>query len=233
VLDTVHQVETPEGVDLDLRVAGPPVRFVAWLLDWLVRLVAAFVIAIPLFMFGGFGLGAFLLVMFVLEELYPILFEVLSNGSTPGKKALGLHVVHADGTPVGWVSSVLRNLLRTADLLPTVYAFGLISMLFTKSFQRLGDLAAGTLVVYRDEARSKEVVANAEPRPAPVGLRLAEQRAVIAFGQRGPQLSPARTRELAELAAPLLDAEPTQISEPIAYLYGIAAWLIGRRGKAL
>ncbi len=229
MLDTVHRIETPEGVDLDLRVAGPAVRFVAWGIDLLVRFLIGGAIAVPLAVFGNFGMGMFLIVMFLLEWFYPVLFEVLSHGATPGKKALRLQVVHQDGTPVGWLSSILRNLLRAADFLPVVYGFGLASMIATRSFQRLGDLAAGTLVVYRDELRGAILMPSVMPRPAPLPLKLAEQRAVIAFGQRAPTLPPARTQELASLAAPLVAAEPARPADPVQHLYAIAAWLVGRR----
>lgn len=229
MLDTVHPIETPEGVDLDLRVAGAPVRLIAWIIDFLVRVLIGGAISIPILMLGSFGAGIFLLVMFLLEEFYPILFEVLSNGSTPGKKAMRLQVVHSDGTPVGWMSSVLRNLLRTADFLPMFYGFGLVTMLFSGSFQRLGDLAAGTLVVYRDSTKKRARIPNVVPRPSPIPLRLQEQRAVISFGQRGPNLPPARAEELSGIATPLLDAEPIKVTNPVEYLYCIAAWLVGRR----
>lgn len=230
MLDTIHPIETPEGVDLSLRIAGPPVRFVAWFIDLILRLLIGFALAIPFLMLGGFGTGLFLLLMFLLEWFYPILFEVLSHGATPGKKAMRLRVVHTDGTPVGWTASVLRNLLRVADMMPIPsYGFGLVSMLFSGSFRRLGDLAAGTLVVYRDEHKERARLPAVEPQPAAVALRLGEQRAIISFGQRGPSLPPARARELAGLAEPLLRAGPTRVREPVEALYAIAAWLVGRR----
>ena len=78
---------------------------------------------------------------------YPIWFEVKRDGATPGKRVMGIRVVQRNGAPVGWGPSVLRNLLRTADFLPVGYGFGLLSILFSGSFRRLGDLAAGTVVI--------------------------------------------------------------------------------------
>jgi uncharacterized RDD family membrane protein YckC len=229
MLDTIHSIETPEGVDLDLRVAGAPARFLAWLIDLLLRAIAAVGLFIPFAAFGGFGVGMFGIIAFGLEFGYPVIFEVLSHGSTPGKKALRLQVVHRDGTPVGWMASILRNLLRFADLLPGTFGFGLLTMCATRSCQRLGDLAADTLVVYRDETRVQGKIPVVVPRPAPLPLRLAEQRAVIAFGQRAPLLPPARAAELAGLAEPLRRAEPIRVEDPVRHLYAIAAWLLGRR----
>jgi hypothetical protein len=154
---------------------------------------------------------------------------VLSDGATPGKKALRLLVVHEDGTPVGWEASTLRNLVRAADLVPMFYVSGLVTVLFTDSFQRLGDLAAGTLVIYRDEKRRQRDVPEVPPHRAPVPLRLTEQRSVISFGQRGPKLPPARAEELAGIAEPLMHMDPAPISDPVRYLYQIAAYLVGRR----
>lgn len=229
-LDTLHRVETPEGVDLELRVAGPAVRFVAWLLDLLLRAIALGVLAIPLAVLDSLGTGIMLLLAFGLEWMYPVLFEVLRDGRTPGKKWMGVQVIQADGTPIGWGPSLLRNLLRTADFLPMLYAAGLLSMIFSGSFRRLGDLAAGTLVVYSErEQFMRANIPPVPPVPPPVPLRLVEQRALIQFAQRGPMLGPARTREIAELARPLLDEIPGAERAPVSYLYRIAAWLIGRR----
>ena len=92
-----------------------------------------------------------LLLMFVLEWFYPVIGEVYFRGASPGKHLLGLRVVHDNGTPVGFSASMIRNLLRFVDFLPALYAFGLLSMFASTSFKRLGDWAAGTVVVYKDE----------------------------------------------------------------------------------
>ncbi|MGV8435388.1 RDD family protein, partial [Pseudomonas aeruginosa] len=87
------------------------------------------------------GLG--LLLTFVMTWWYMVLFEVLNQGRSPGKQMMGLRVVHDDGTPVGWAASLLRNLLRFADILPFGYALGLLCCLNHPAFKRLGDIAAG------------------------------------------------------------------------------------------
>jgi uncharacterized RDD family membrane protein YckC len=86
--------------------------------------------------------------MFVVFWFYPVLFEVLDRGRTPGKRALGLRVIAVNGAPVGWLAAFTRNLLRTVDMLPFGYATGLIASLADPWGRRLGDMVAGTLVVH-------------------------------------------------------------------------------------
>jgi len=233
VLDTIHRIETPGGVDLDLRVAGPAPRLLAWGIDMALRSVISIGLAIPLSMLGKLGGGLILILFFALEWFYPVVFEVLADGSTPGKRAIGLRVIRVDGTPVDWGAAVLRNLLRAADFLPLFFVSALVSMLFTARFQRLGDLAAGTVVVYRSRARRKvQAVPIAPPRPPPVPLRLAEQRAIIRFAQRAPAWSAKRAQELAQVATrPLWADKSEQPADPVAALYSLAAWLVGRRDE--
>uniref|UniRef100_UPI0025F2F3AC RDD family protein n=1 Tax=uncultured Thiodictyon sp. TaxID=1846217 RepID=UPI0025F2F3AC len=145
-LDTIRLNETPEGVDLGLRVAGPAPRALALAADGAIRLVILLALS-PLAALSGLGLGLSLIAVFLLEWLYPVTFEVLS-GATPGKRAMGLMVVHDDGTPVGLPASLIRNLLRVVDFFPLFYGVGLVCTLVDRDFRRLGDLAAGTLVVH-------------------------------------------------------------------------------------
>lgn len=197
-LDTVHTFETPEGVDLGLRVAGPLPRALAWVLDALIRYTALFALSMLLLPLAGLGVGAFLILLFLMEWFYPVLFEV-TRGATPGKKAMGLTVVHDNGTPIGWPAAMIRNLLRVVDFFPLFYGAGVVSMLINRQFKRLGDLAAGTLVVYVEEARRSEAPIAAEPRPLPVPLAVEEQRALLDFAERSTTLAPGRVEELAEI----------------------------------
>ncbi|MCV6611186.1 MAG: RDD family protein, partial [Amphritea sp.] len=147
--DTVRTHETPEGIRLQLRMAGPVVRACAWAIDALIRVVLYGLIGAMFSFFGGVGTAVMLILFFLLEWFYPVVFEITS-GATPGKKAMGLVVIHDNGTPISFVASFARNLLRAADFLPFLYAAGLLSMLMNRDFKRLGDLAAGTLVVYKE-----------------------------------------------------------------------------------
>ena len=124
MLDTYREIETPEGVELHLRAAGPVARALAYSIDLLLRGVVMFVLSIVLSVTGRFGMGVFMIVIFLMEWFYPVLFEVYRNGETPGKRLFGLRVVNDNGTPVGWGPSLVRNLLRAVDFMPAFYAFG-------------------------------------------------------------------------------------------------------------
>lgn len=229
MLDTRLALATPEGVDLTLVPAGALVRASAFAIDLLIRgstLAAMSIIASAL---GRLGMGLFLLMLFLVEWFYPVLFELLNKGATPGKKAMGICVVESDGRPVGFAAAVLRNLLRTADFLPFLFGFGILFMLFHPRFQRLGDLAAGTLVVWAPTAIKVPVLPAAAIAAPPLKLRLEEQQALIAFAERTPRLSPSRQQELANILAPL-----TQTTNELGVkkLQGMARWLAGERDTA-
>ena len=220
-LDTTRSVETPEGVSLSLRVAGPIPRAMAWLLDQLIRTALYTAFGIVLSMMGQAGNGPLMVLIFVMEWFYPVAFEVMKRGQTPGKQVMKLAVVHDDGRPVGLEASLIRNLLRFADFLPMAWLGGLASMVISRDFKRLGDLAARTVVVYIDRPDHTAEVAELAARPAPVALTLEEKRAVIDFAARSPTWSDERTAELAELVAPTFPDDSALIAT--------ARWLLGRR----
>ncbi|MGG2396546.1 RDD family protein [Pseudomonas sp. SH1-B] len=223
-LDTRYQVETPEGIDLHLRPAGLVPRALAFAIDLAIRGIILGVMFVVLGLLGQFGMGLGTILLFLVTWWYMVLFEVLNQGRSPGKQMLGLRVVHDDGTPIGWAASLTRNLLRFVDILPFGYTLGIISCLNHPAFKRLGDIAAGTLVVYRDAPLAKPQLPNVEPLAAPFALTLNEQRALLGFAERGEQLSAARREELAGLLA-----EPLQVSTEQAerQLNGIARGLLG------
>lgn len=226
MLDTYRRVETPEGVELGLRVAGPGARALAWGLDAMIRVGIYLGAAIPLAFLGEAGMGLYLLCLFLVEWFYPVLFEVLRGGATPGKRRLGLQVLHDDGTPVGWSASTIRNLVRFADFLPVAYAAGLVAMLFHRDFKRLGDLAAGTVVVHLDQPFSAPRPEPGPAMPPPSPLTLEEQRAVIEFAQRQKSWTPQRAAELATCARALTGQSGR---DGVAALLAVANWLVGRR----
>lgn len=220
-LDTTRSVETPEGVSLSLRVAGPIPRAVAWLIDQGIRMAMYSVFGMTLSLMGQAGNGPLMVLIFLLEWFYPVLFEVLRRGQTPGKQIMRLAAVHEDGRPIGLEASVIRNLLRFADFLPLAYLFGLISMVASRDFKRLGDLAARTVVVYIDRPDTVADLADVTPRPAPLALSLEEQRAVIDFAARSPSWSQERTEELAGILQPTFSSPED--------LRSTARWLLGRK----
>ena len=218
--DTVT-IETPEGVDLSVTLAGLGSRFVAGVVDLLVQTGIIFIFLLALGVLGGAsngGLGGFgvalgALVVFVTVFGYPVIFETLNSGRTPGKAAIGIRVVMEGGRPVNFGAAAVRNLVRLVDTLPASYAIGIVSILVSRKNQRLGDMAAGTLVV-RD--RKPEPVASSwVAATAPVNteglsswdvssIREDELATVRSFLARRHQLTPSARYGLAtELAARL------------------------------
>jgi uncharacterized RDD family membrane protein YckC len=232
-LDTLHAVETPEGIALALRPAGVVPRALAYLIDGLIRAGLVWAIFIVAVFLGGVGLALFLISFFALEWFYPVAFELTRRGATPGKRALGLRVVMDSGLPVTPAASLLRNLLRVADFMPGGYAAGVTAMLLRPDFKRLGDMAAGTLVVYADSARLSGELPAAEPLPPARPLTAREQLAVITWAGRAQRLTLERFDELARLAdsavAPPADGDARRASQR---LLGVAHWLSGRRAGA-
>ncbi|CAM2065604.1 RDD family protein [Sulfidibacter corallicola] len=227
MLDTLHAIETPEGVQINLKVAGPVSRALALIIDSLIRSMAYIAFGSALLFMGEAGWGIFSIFAFFMEWFYFVLFEVYNKGQTPGKRIMGLEVIHEDGTPIGMRGAMLRNLLRAVDFLPFGFAFGLGSCLASARFQRLGDRVAGTLVIYRMLASpSPESIPQQPPLPPPAALSLTEQRAVISFGERAQTLPGNRAEELASHLEPLTHKQGLKAVEA---LYGFANWLVGTR----
>jgi uncharacterized RDD family membrane protein YckC len=233
MLDTTRSIETPEGIELALRVAGPIVRAIAWSIDLGIRIIIYIILAILFGQLGEFGKGLLLLSIFFLEWFYPVFFEIYKQGASPGKSTMRIKVLHESGTPVDWSASMIRNLLRAVDFLPFLYGFGLISMIMNKDFKRLGDLAAGTVVVYEDynstqlpfsKKKKTDQFPDVTPKAMPIVLPLEEQEAIINFAQRAQHLSKERAIELANLVTPLTGKTE---EAGIQTLYQLANGLIG------
>jgi uncharacterized RDD family membrane protein YckC len=226
MLDTTRSIETPEGVTLDLAPAGPVIRAQAWLWDFLIRSVLYIVFGVGCAFLGRTGLGVWMILVFFTEWFYPVAFEVLGQGRTPGKRVAGLRVMMDDGAPVTWSASLARNFLLAADILPLFYFFGLLSMLLTRDAKRLGDLAAGTVVVHAEPPLPPRRLPKGEIELPRTRLALEEQRAVVAFAERLPTFSPQRAEELAALAEPVTG---TAGPEGVNRLLHFARGLVGRR----
>lgn len=204
MLDTRHYIETPEGVLLPVDMAGPPVRAMAYLIDLLLRLLLQILVSIAQLVLGYSGFGIAAILFFLLEWFYPVYFEVWRQGMTPGKRIMGLVVLHDDGTPVGFGASVIRNLLRVADFFPAFYCAGLITASLHPQFKRLGDLAAGTIVVHRNTLLPHKLI-NAVGSDLPhIALTRVEQQTIVNYAERHAGLSSERQEELAEIVAPIL-----------------------------
>jgi uncharacterized RDD family membrane protein YckC len=224
-LDTIQTIETPEGVEFEVHLAGPLPRMLAATLDLCIRGLIYMLIAVPLAFLGEVGSGLFLLAMFVLEWGYPIYFEMYRDGATPGKKVFDLQVLAADGTPINWHGSILRNLLRTADFLPVGYALGIIVMATTGRFQRIGDLAGDTVVCYRmpDEITRAGELPNVDPVTTAEQLTIEEQKSIVQFAERSKHWNYTRNAELARIVKPLTGTKDGQGG--IRYLQGLANWI--------
>ena len=230
-LDTVRRVATPEGCEIGLRIAGPVTRARAWLFDFLLRLVAWMLLGMAAGFAGRAGAAVLLVGAFLIEWFYPILFEVHMGGQTPGKRICGLVVLHDDGRPVGWNASFLRNTVRFVDFLPLLYACGYVATLLSADGKRLGDLAAGTVVVHADGGNGKaeigQVPADVGAEPPPLPLTSEEQKALVEYGRRAGQLTDERAAELAEIATPLTGGLPPEQAR--RRLLRLANFLLGGR----
>ena len=226
MLDTVLKLETPESIDLELTLAGPVVRILAFLVDLVIKFTIILIAGFALTFTAKVGEAMMLILLFFLEWLYPVLFEVLRYGQTPGKKVMGIKVIHENGTPIGWTSSMIRNLLRFVDFLPAAYITGLISMICNARFQRLGDLAAGSIVVYQREKKNPPPLQHVSPTPPPTQLTLDDQRAFVSFAERQAELSQERHQEIANTLTPLIHSKDQDAANKIIR---IAHWLRGMR----
>ncbi|HEY4094771.1 MAG TPA: RDD family protein [Baekduia sp.] len=160
------RIATPEGLPVDLVLAGLGSRFTATLIDLSFKILIAIPLAIVALLIGDYGTALLFILWFLDYFGYDVAFEVLANGRTPGKRWTGLRVLRDDGRPVDLVSSAIRNVVRLVDGLPLSYLPAMFFILVTDRNQRLGDLAASTIVV-REPRRTESVSTAAAPlRPA-------------------------------------------------------------------
>lgn len=220
-VDTVLEIDTPEHLAFRVRVAGIARRSLAWTLDLLVRAAILFALYLGFIVAStrlleidinleGVGRGLFFVALFVLDWLYFVAAEMLSNGRSPGKAALGLRVVRENGLPISWRESVLRNLLRAADFAiipPQFLPVGPVVMAFDRKFRRLGDFVAGTMVVVEEKVEvAQHIAIEPDPKlveslPKSLPLDHDDLEALELFVRR-EQMSEARREELAEIVAP-------------------------------
>ena len=238
-LDTRIEIVTPENIAFQYRVAGPFRRLPAYLIDlairWAIALVALFVFG---FVFGaaglgGVGIGVWLTLAFVLTWFYGGVFETLWNGQTPGKRAMRIRVLSVDGQAVNALQATLRNVLRTVDSQPGMfYLLGLGAATMNDRFQRLGDLACGTMVVIEERQWIGGVTRIDDPEAIqlaaqlPVGFQPDRSlaRALATYVGRRKTFHPTRRDQIARhLGVPLrekLDLPPeTNLDQLLSALY--------------
>ncbi len=159
------KIDTPENVTFDYDVAGIGSRFLATLIDTALIFLAQLLLLGLLFLvatlvfsmdisgseLSSWAFAVIGIISFLFLWGYYIFFEIVWNGQTPGKRRVGLRVIRVDGTPITASEAIIRNLVRIIDLLPTAYGVGVVTMFINSNSRRVGDLAAGTIVV-RDHA---------------------------------------------------------------------------------
>jgi uncharacterized RDD family membrane protein YckC len=180
--DEFLQIGTPENVVFDYEVAGIGSRFLAGLIDmFLIALVdiLVMIVAIIVFQIAARTLPALedaiwwvvaivTLVIFVVMGVYYMVFEILWNGQSPGKRLVNLRVIRADGTPITLTESLIRNFMRLIDFFPVGFGLAFITMFIDKQSRRLGDLAAGTLVVFDRPEATLESLRPRQPLASPL-----------------------------------------------------------------
>jgi len=210
---TIH---TPEQIALEFTLAGAGSRFLALAVDTIVQVIV--IATIVLLMAAGAWLrllgvasagtwmqAAGVIFGFVIYYGYFAFFEAIWTGQTPGKRIVGLRVISLSGRPIVPFDAILRNLLRIVDQIPGIYAVGIVSILLTAKSQRLGDLAAGTVVVVEETRVAQTAPKPFAPSPAgPLGagkLTPKEVDAIETFlARRGALPDDQRERSAHQLA---------------------------------
>jgi uncharacterized RDD family membrane protein YckC len=208
-LDESITVATPEGLELRLALAGLGSRFIAGVTDLLIQSLLIGILGLvtqALSGSGGVPLAVYAIGAFLVTFFYPVAFEVLHAGRTPGKQWSHLRVVRDSGAPVDLQASAIRNLMRLVDGPTLLYLPTVVFIAVTKRNQRPGDLAAGTLVIREPAGRS---AASDPPREGAIAdgrwdasaVTEQETAAVRRFLERRDSLDEHARRQLARRLA--------------------------------
>ncbi|MGE3272406.1 MAG: RDD family protein [Chloroflexota bacterium] len=239
MIGDAYDLRTPEQIDLQYDLAGLGSRCLALIVDLLIQ--SAVILALG----AVFGLGAALLaanfrqvlnntsstifivgvalailLIFALTWGYFIFFELTWNGQTPGKRAAGIRVLTTRGEPVTLVHSLVRNLLRLVDALPSGYMVGAISILISGRSQRLGDMAAGTVVVRERHEELPQTLPPLDPQlalPAWIASTFTAEDVALArdFVLRAPTLEAHQRYELGAKIAQAMRARVAAAGQTI------------------
>jgi uncharacterized RDD family membrane protein YckC len=240
-LDDVVTLATPEGVELELSLAGAGSRMIAGMIDLFIQGVLVLALIVALVVAGSFGLAVFSIASFFVLFVYDVLFEVLGGGQTPGKRLQGLRVVRSDGSPVDLRSSAVRNITRLVDGPPLSYMPTLIGIIVTEHNQRPGDLAGDTVVIRTARRSRRRKASNVGPRPLGAAvadwdvsaITAAELAVVRRFIERREGLAPgargALALQLADGLRPRVGGAPPG-GPPEGFLETLLATKAGRGG---
>ena len=211
-------IETPEQTLLEFPLAGIGSRFLAIALDMLLQLCAYIVLGLfaALLSMEGFlptlgkqwGIAVVIFLAFLVQFGYYATFEAMWNGQTPGKRWTRLRVIQDSGRPISAFDAILRNLLRIVDYLPGLYGVGIVTILISRENKRVGDYAAGTVVVHEKPLQGLGSIWSVaappgQPWPAipALSLNVDELRLVETFFERRASLDPDVRRSMARQIA--------------------------------
>jgi uncharacterized RDD family membrane protein YckC len=226
-MDRNIDVRTPESIEFTYALAGLGSRFLAWAFDFLLQILVAIAIFLGIIWAGSRIAGSSIRaaaaagasekiaeaiviaiivgVVFALFFGYFIAFEAFWNGQTPGKKLLGIRVVRDGGYPVDFGASLVRNLIRVAEFLLTGYALSAISATVSPENKRLGDIAAGTIVVRDARLKLPSLDAlrgTSDPVYGATAFLSGDERALVKrFLERRDELNAVKRQELAQQLA--------------------------------
>lgn len=249
--DETKSVLTPEQVVVTYRLAGIGTRFCAALIDSLLQVVALVILWTLLFLLFALGFGGLghawerlpiwvaalaLLVSFVVMWGYPIYFETIWHGQTPGKRLCGLRVLRDGGFPIDFRAAMIRNIMRIVDSLPFAYGVGVISIFCSRDSKRLGDFGAGTIVVIdtaerpapqpvapaRTEVATGYSLLSDEARLSLRSLSRNDYEVIRRYLERKDALDPATSLRLAkEIAVPIMRLLGTEPPNTFIYRYDV------------
>jgi uncharacterized RDD family membrane protein YckC len=211
-------IETPEQTSLEFPLAGIGSRFLAVALDTLLQIGAYTVLALIAALVSWVGiagvmgkqwaLAILIFVAFSVQFGYFAFFETFWNGQTPGKRWTHLRVIQDSGRPISAYDAILRNLLRIVDTLPSLYAIGIVTMLISKENKRIGDYAAGTVVVHEKPLQGVSAIWSVAAAPGQAvtaipsaQLTTDELQLVETFFERRVSLDPEVRRSMARQIA--------------------------------
>jgi uncharacterized RDD family membrane protein YckC len=244
---------TPENIEISYELAGAGSRFLAAAIDLCLQLVLIIGLSIVGSLLAGITynrvtggnlpaivIAILILLVFLILTGYYAFFEIIWAGRTPGKKLVGLRVVRDGGWPVDPYAAIVRNLVRIVDILPPPYGIGLISMFFSSDYKRLGDWAAGTIVIkeHKLQLPSERRMAFQSPMmtffldhiPSVDGVSPEEYQAIHRFNERRHELDiPVQAHIAMRMAFPIMHRLGLDFDIPVQWHYADLLEAIERR----